>query len=65
MELFIFKHHHHVVPIFVAVSHQTRLDTKSKARRPIKVGITERGGRERAETRNLLVYASIGSLGAM
>ena len=29
-------------PIFVAASHQTRLDTRSKARRPIKVGI--RGG---------------------
>ncbi len=31
------------VPIFVAASHQTRLDTRSKARRPIKVGIKGRG----------------------
>ena len=30
-------------PIFVAASHQTRLDTRSKARRPIKVGIKGRG----------------------
>ena len=29
--------------IFVAASHQTRLDTRSKARRPIKVGIKGRG----------------------
>ena len=29
-------------PIFANVSHQTRLDTRSKARRPIKVGIKER-----------------------
>ena len=29
--------------IFVAVSHQTRLDTRSKARGPIKVGIKGRG----------------------
>ena len=29
--------------IFVAASHQTRLDTWSKARRPIKVGIKGRG----------------------
>ena len=29
--------------LFVAASHQTRLDTWSKARRPIKVGIKERG----------------------
>ena len=36
--------------LFVAASHQTRLDTRSKARRPIKVGIKGRGGRERAET---------------
>ena len=36
-------------PIFVAASHQTRLDTRSKARRPIKVGIKGRGrsGRSR------------------
>ena len=44
--------------IFVAASHQTRLDTRSKARRPIKVGIKVRGGRERAETRTLLVCAA-------
>ena len=37
------------LPIFVAASHQTRLDTRSKARRPIKVGIKGRGmsGRSR------------------
>ena len=29
--------------VFVAASHQTRLDTRSKARRPIKVGIKGRG----------------------
>ena len=29
--------------LFVAASHQTRLDTWSKARRPIKVGIKGRG----------------------
>ena len=29
--------------VFVAASHQTRLDTRSKARRSIKVGITGRG----------------------
>ena len=29
--------------IFVAASHQTGLDTMSKARRPIKVGIKGRG----------------------
>ena len=45
-------------PIFVAVSHQTRLDIRSKARRPIKVGIKRGVGRERAETRTLLVYAA-------
>ena len=33
-------------------------DTRSKARRPIKVGIKGRGGRERAETRTLLVCAA-------
>ena len=32
-----------VCPIFVAASHQTRLDTRSKARRPINVGIKGRG----------------------
>ena len=45
-------------PVFVAASHQTRLDTRSKARRPIKVGIKGRGCRERAETRTLLVRAA-------
>ena len=44
--------------LFVAASHQTRLDTRSNARRPIKVGIKGRGGRERAETRTLLVSAA-------
>ena len=44
--------------IFVAASHQTRLDTRSKARRPIKVGIKGRGCRERIETRTLLVSAA-------
>ena len=29
--------------VFVAASHQTRLDTRSKAQRPIKVGIKGRG----------------------
>ena len=29
--------------VFVTASHQTRLDTRSKARRPIKVGIKGRG----------------------
>ena len=29
--------------VFVDASHQTRLDTRSKARRPIKVGIKGRG----------------------
>ena len=44
--------------LFVAASHQTRLDTGSKAQRPIKVGIKGRGGRERVETQTLLVYAA-------
>ena len=44
--------------VFVAASHQTRLDTRSKARRPIKVGIKGREGREGAETRTLLVSAA-------
>ena len=34
---------HILSQIFVAASHQTRLDTRSKARRPIKVGIKGRG----------------------
>ena len=46
------------VPIFANVSHQTRLDIRSKARRPIKVGIKGRGGREWAETWTLQVYAA-------
>ena len=44
--------------LFVAASHQTGLDTRSKARRPIKVGIKGGGYRKRAETRTLLVYAA-------
>ena len=35
--------HHQRCLVFVAASHQTRLDTRSKARRPIKVGIKGRG----------------------
>ena len=31
------------IRLFVAASHQTRLDTRSKARRPIKVGMKGRG----------------------
>ena len=49
---------HRTCQIFVAASHQTRLDIRSKARRPIKVGIKGGGGRQRAETRTLLVYAA-------
>ena len=45
----------HLLSLFVAASHQTGLDTRSKARRPIKVGIRVREGRERVETRTLLV----------
>ena len=46
------KGRHHSFPcLFVAASHQIGLDTRSKARKPIK-------GRERAETRTLLVYAA-------
>ena len=44
--------------LFVAASHQTGLDTRSKVRRPIKVGIRGREGRERVETRTLLVCAA-------
>ena len=40
------------VPIFVAASHQTRLDTRSKARRPIKVGIKGRGRSGRSRDSN-------------
>ena len=46
------------IRLFVAASHQTRLDTRSKARRPIKVGIKGRRGWERIETRTLLVCAA-------
>ena len=52
------KDHQLTLIVFVAASHQTRLDTKSKARRPIKVGIRGREGRERVETRTLLVCAA-------
>ena len=38
--------------VFVAVSHQTRLDTRSKARRPIKVGIKGRGRSGRSRDSN-------------
>ena len=48
--------------VFVAASHQTGLDTRSKARRPIKVGIRGREGRERAETRTLLVIDPLSAL---
>ena len=44
--------------LFVAASHQTGLDTKSKAQRPIKVEIKGEEGRERTETRTLLVCAA-------
>ena len=40
------------LPIFVAASHQTRLDTRSKARRPIKVGIKGRGRSGRSRDSN-------------
>ena len=39
-------------PLFVAASHQTRLDTRSKARRPIKVGIKGRGRSGRSRDSN-------------
>ena len=41
-----------IMPIFVAASHQTRLDTRSKARRPIKVGIRGRGRSGRSRDSN-------------
>ena len=41
-----------IMPIFVAASHQTRLDTRSKARRPIKVGIKGRGRSGRSRDSN-------------
>ena len=40
------------VVVFVAASHQTRLDTRSKARRPIKVGIKGRGRSGRSRDSN-------------
>ena len=53
--------------VFVAASHQTRLDTRSKARRPIKVGIKGRGGEVGNEPRlePCLSVLLIGSLSAM
>ena len=44
--------------IFVAASHQTGLDTRSKARRPIKVGIKRRGRSGTSEAWTLLVCAA-------
>ena len=41
-----------VLAVFVAASHQTRLDTRSKARRPIKVGIKGRGRSGRSRDSN-------------
>ena len=38
--------------VFVAASHQTRLDTRSKVRRPIKVGIKGRGRSGRSRDSN-------------
>ena len=45
--IFILQSH-----VFVAASHQTRLDTRSKARRPIKVGIKGRGRSGRSRDSN-------------
>ena len=45
------KSREHAV-VFVAASHQTRLDTRSKARRPIKVGIKGRGRSGRSRDSN-------------
>ena len=52
--------------LFVAASHQTRLDTRSKARRPIKVGIKV-GGKVGNEPRLEPCWSVllIGSLSAM
>ena len=52
--------------LFVAASHQTRLDTRSKARRPIKVGIKGEGkvGNE-PRLEPCLSVLLIGSLSAM
>ena len=50
--------------LFVAASHQTGLDTRSKAQRPIKVGMKGKVGNEpRLEPCWSLLF--IGSLGAM
>ena len=47
--------------LFVAASHQTRLDTWSKARRPIKVGVKgrERSGTNRDPNPAGLCYSSV------
>ena len=60
------RHECQTGPIFVAASHQTRLDTRSKARRPIKVGIKGRGkvGKE-PRLEPCLSVLLIGSLSAM
>ena len=44
--------------LFANFSHLTRLDTRSIARRPIKVGIRGGEGRQRTEARSLLVYVA-------
>ena len=44
--------------LFVAASHQTRLDTWSKARRPIKVGIKGRGRSGTNRDSNPAIYAA-------
>ena len=44
--------HNSTTVVFVAASHQTRLDTRSKARRPIKVGIKGRGRSGRSRDSN-------------
>ena len=46
------RHECQTAQIFVAASHQTRLDTRSKARRPIKVGIKGRGRSGRSRDSN-------------
>ena len=51
-------------PIFANVSHQTRLDTRSKARRPIKVGDKGKVGNE-PRLEPCLSMLLIGSLGAI
>ena len=44
--------------LFACASHQTRLDTRSMARRPIKLGIRGGEGRAVVEARTLLVYVA-------